>query len=483
MGRRRKKYTPPFEVDIEKLGKGGVGIGVAPDGKPVHVKFAPPGSRLRVAPQQRRKGKWTARRLEMLKPPTEAVQPPCGAFSLCGGCNLQELPLSVQRQHKLNYALGAVATPLGWTIDELKEHVRVHPIRGSEDAYHYRNKVEFSWGNRRILSQPEFDEGVPFQGRFLGFHAPGYFDRIADTDRCWLISEEANRLFEVLRQVSLHEEAPPVWDVRSHEGFWRHAMFREGFATGQLLIVLYTAPTSNPKEIDAVTKAAERLMATRLSEGKTLVGVVWCENDGVADVARGTVRETWGQDWIEERLGDTTFRLSIESFFQTSTKGAVILYDTIREALGDAPGPLYDLYCGIGSIGLYLASQFSQIVGIEEVPQAIRDANQNAASNDVSWASYHASKMETALEHLPSAAQKAALVVDPPRAGLHPKVAASLANTMGAPLVYVACHPPSLGRDAVILRQGGWQLTDLWAVDLFPQTGHIELVGRMIQST
>lgn len=483
MGRRRKKYNPPFEVDITSLGRKGVGVGEAPDGLPVEVKFAPPGARLLVAPNQKKKDRWRARRVEMISPPPDAVEPPCKVFGLCGGCNLQELGLETQRYHKWQYALNAVAEPMGWTLDEMQEQVKVHPVRGTKEAYRYRNKVEFSWGSRRILNQEEFDAGTSFHGRFLGFHAPGHYDRIADTDQCYLISEAGNTLLGTLRTQTLHDGSPSVWDAREHTGFWRHAMIRQGFATGELMVVVYTKSPTNEEEVAAVEQVAQALLETELPDSAKLVGVIWVVNDSVADVAQGEPRQIWGSDELEERLGDVSYRLSIRTFFQTSTEGAVVLYDTIKEALHNSSSTLYDLYCGTGSIGLYVGHDFQKIVGIEEVPEAIEDAKRNAEANAITWATYHASAMENALAHLPSAEERAALVVDPPRVGLHPKVAKALAKANGDPLVYVACHPPSLGRDGAILREGGWKLTDLWAVDLFPQTGHIEVVGRFVKDT
>lgn len=470
-------------VEITSLGKGGVGIGTLTDGRVVEVPFGPPGSHLFVAPTQTKKQRWQARRIEMLQPPPAACVPPCPVFQLCGGCTLQELPLSVQRAYKHEYALQCVAQPLGWSIQELKERVRIHSIRGDEKAYHYRNKVEWTWGNRRMLRQDEFEAGVSFHGRFLGFHAPGHFDRIADTPHCSLVSNAANALFQTLRRETLHEHALPVWDVREHQGFWRHAMLREAWATGQIMVVLYTAPAQTHDEEQEVTRVVQALQATPLPNDRSLVGVLWMENDSIADVAQGTVRKIWGQDRLEEHLGNKRYELSAPSFFQTSTQGANILYETIRESLTGKQGILYDLYCGTGSIGIYLGEMFQRVIGIEEVSEAIEDARRNAARNGLEHAEYLVGSVEHALDRWADMGENAAMVVDPPRVGLHPRVTQALATAHFDPLIYVACHPASLGRDHVILREGGWYMTDLWAVDLFPQTGHIELVARLCKNT
>lgn len=479
MGRRR--YTPPFEVTIDRIGKKGMGWGVAPDGLPVMVKPGPPGATLLVAPQGKKRGAWKGRRVELLTPPPDYIEPPCPVFGLCGGCVLQEIPLEAQRRAKMDYALGCVAEPLGVDPAQLGQEVVIHPVRGAQESYHYRNKVELSFGNRRMLSQEAFDAGALIDGRFLGFHAPGRFDRIADAERCWLMPEEANALLSVLREHTLAEDALSCWDAREHTGFWRHVMIRHAVATNELLLILYTSPATQEVEVQAVEGLAKALMEAPLPNEATLVGVRWLENDKVADVAQGVLRQQWGREWIEERLGETCFRIAAPTFFQVTKAGAEILYDTIGEALGEASGTLYDLYCGIGSIGLYLASSFERIVGVEEVEASVVAARENAAANDIEGASFYASKMEDMLEVLSGQEERRALVVDPPRAGLHPRVARALATTSADVLVYVACEPASLGRDIPLLREGGWELRQLWVVDLFPQTGHVEMVAQFLR--
>jgi 23S rRNA (uracil1939-C5)-methyltransferase len=460
-------HVPPFETEIEHLGDRGVGVGRSPDGRAVHVRGAPPGARVAVQVFHRSKGVLQARRTTLIRPAAGHAEPRCAVFGLCGGCVLQELRLDAQRRAKVAWAVEAAGAG---------PEVVVHPVRGTAGAYGTRNKVELSFGVRRWLDEAERAADLPIEGRFLGFHAPGRFDRVVDTERCELISERANAVLATLRRVTLHDGAAPPWDVRTHQGTWRHAVLREGFATGELLVALTTSPAADEAEVATV---AEALLATPL-EGGEVVGVVWQVNAGVADVARGEVQRVWGRDTITEVLGDVPFRLSPSSFFQTSTEGAVALYDAVGEALGEG-GTLVDLYCGTGAIGLYLASRHARIVGIEEVAPAVEDARANAAALGVE-ATYVVGKVEDALTTLDAVPGPRRLVVDPPRAGLHPKVARALAAAHADVLVYVACHPPSLGRDAALLAEGGWRLTDLWPVDLFPQTGHLELVGRFVRS-
>jgi len=475
MSRRRKKRLGPFEVEITRLGKGGAGEGTAPDGKPVRVRPGPPGARLRVVPMGRKKGTWIARRLARIRPAADGAEPPCAAFGVCGGCTLQELTLPAQRRHKTRAALADIEA--AWE-QAIPESVTVHPTRGTTDAFGTRNKVELSFGPRRFLREADHQAGHPIEGRWLGFHAPGRFDRVADTERCWLMGEGANALLTTLRRAILEQDTQPLWDARAHTGVWRHALIREGKNTGELLLALFTTSQASA---DAVERVVQALLSTPLPQGQTLVGVQHAHNDGVADVARGETVRTWGRQTLREELLGISFDLSRESFFQTSTDGARVLYETVGEAVSkgsNAPrGTLLDLYCGTGSIGLVLADRARRIVGVEEVASSIADARSNADRTGVDATYLHA-KVEDALDVF-DATEDVVAVVDPPRVGLHPSVTRRLSSWQGHTLIYVACKASSLGRDLPTLTQGGWRLTDLWPVDLFPQTGHMEVVARL----
>jgi 23S rRNA (uracil1939-C5)-methyltransferase len=449
----------PFECEIVDLGPRGTGVGVAPDGRPVEVRGGLPGSRVAVVPTGRRKGVWTARRTAMLAPPPGYEPPPCPIFGLCGGCTLQGLALPVQRALKHARAIAEVGPG----------SAAVHAPRGGPRAYGYRNKVELTFGPRRYLDEAAHAAGQPIDGRFLGFHAPGRFDRIVDAERCLLVSDHLQGLLAAARRVTLTPAAPEPWDPRSHQGFWRHLVLRE--AAGGSLAVLVTSPPEGER-----TAAVERAAAALLDAGAA--GVTWWVNDGVASVARGRTERTWGATSVDERIAHLTLGVSAASFLQTSTEGARVLYDTVGEALGRG-GTLFDLYCGIGAIGLYVADHFDRIVGIEEVADAVADAQRNAERAGVDARFVHA-RVEDALDEI-AGGEDVHVVVDPPRAGLHPRVAAKLAALPVASLVYVACAPSSLGRDARILEAGGFRMTDLHTVDLFPQTGHVEAVARFVR--
>lgn len=456
---RRNKRIPPFETEISHLGPKGVGMGVAPDGKPVAVRRAPPGSRVRVRPAGRRKGQWKGVRTHLVRPAPDHVDAPCSLFGLCGGCVLQEIPLERQRSLKQTRGEEDVG-PATWAS-----------LRGDTEAYGYRNKMEFSFGTARYLDEQAHAAGVPIDGRFIGMHAAGRFDRVVDTERCLLMDDGLNAILSTVRELALVDGAPMPWNPRAHEGFLRHLQLRRG-SEGALLALFTTTP-------DAEQRAFVESLATRLLENPDVLGLSWFLNDKVADVAQGTLEQTWGRDTLPMALLGKTFELAPLAFFQTNTRGAEVLYETIGEALGTGHRLLLDLYCGTGSIGICLADHAEEVVGIEVVADAIDNARINAERNGVD-ARYRVAKVEDALEELTGGPGVSA-IVDPPRVGLHPKVAKVLADAKLDVLVYVACNPASLGRDREVLEAGGWVLERCWAVDLFPQTGHLEVVGRFVR--
>ncbi len=452
------RHVPPFECEIEALAPKGQGLGRHPDGRPVLVRGAVPGSRVAVQVFGRKDGSLLARRTATVVPAPGAVAPRCAVYGTCGGCTLQELSLEDQRRHKQALALEEIGAALG-------PDVVVHPVRGAPTAYGYRNKVELTFGARRWLTDAEVGT-VEADGAFLGFHAPGRFDRVVDAERCELVSEAANEVLGLVR-AALRASGIRPWDPKACAGFWRHLLVREH--QGELLVVLFTGSDEHPEVVERLADALAPKVA----------GFRWYVNRGVADVARGELLRAWGRDHLVELLGDRSFEVSTTSFFQTNTEATRILYATVAELCRASGGTLLDLYCGSGTIGQTLADRFDRVTGVEENREAMEDARRNAIANGVAM-ELVAAKVEHVLEGLLPVADPGSttVVVDPPRAGLHKSVAAALARYPARELVYVACNPASLGRDAPILAAGGWRATDLHTVDLFPQTGHIEVVAR-----
>jgi 23S rRNA (uracil1939-C5)-methyltransferase len=462
-----RRPATPFEVLITHLDSGNLGIGHV-DGRRVAVRCAPPGARLRVWPIKKRRGVLLARRDAMVEPPPDAATPRCGVFGVCGGCSLQELGMEAQRIARLDLVVRGVGSLEGVTLHPF-------PCAHAGSPWGYRNKVELAYGNHRFLVPDEHRAGLPNEGRFLGFHAPDRFNRIVEPGRCEIAGPATNLAMTAAR-AHLQGSRFECWDVRAFTGFWRHLLLREA-QDGDCVGVVFTAEPEPGREAEA--RAEVEALASALTSVKSLV---WSVNARTCDAASGTPREVFGAEpSLEERIGHLRFRLSPTSFFQANTVGARALYDAVAASAGSSR-LLLDLYCGTGTIGLYLASAFEQVIGIDENPSSTHDAEANARLNGIEGIRFLTGRAENIVEGLaledPSGVS---VVVDPPRVGLHPRVARWLAALPAERLVYVACHPPSLGRDREVLGEGGWRLRELRVVDLFPHTGHVETVGLFLR--
>jgi 23S rRNA (uracil1939-C5)-methyltransferase len=437
----------PIQVSIDSFSPDGAGSGLDPRGRRWSVRGAAPGSVVAVGGRPK-----AGILLDVLTPAPDAVQPRCEQFGLCGGCQWQQMPIGRQRAEKAA-ALARLLEPLGGED---------HGIEGA-GPWGYRNKIELSFGNARYLSKPDLDAGVPRAGRFLGMHAPGRFDRVVDTPRCEIVSEAMNAVLGRVRDDVLG--APwPLWDPVAHTGFWRHILLREG--RGGVLVGVFTTPGDDD----------QAAWLARHAPGWGAAGVSWFENDRPADAAIGTRRAVLhGEAHVIEALAGLRYRLSPLAFFQVNPGGAELLCQRVAAAAGRGD-LLVDLYCGTGALGLACARNFRRVVGIDSNPASIEDARANAAQNGVD-ALFLAGEVERRFSELPLDARPT-VIVDPPRVGLHPSALGFVAALDAEVLVYVACKPASLLRDGLQLRAAGWRCTDRWAIDLFPHTGHVEVVSR-----
>jgi 23S rRNA (uracil1939-C5)-methyltransferase len=455
---RRRKNRTSITVTIDRLDKKGVS-GVDAEGRRWSMRGAPVGATVSAWP----KGRGKAIFIEVTELPTDAVEAPCPVFGTCGGCQLQQMPLGAQRTAKQALVSALVGDTDGLTI---------HPIVGAAEGYGYRNKVELSFSRRRFVPEASKDDPDEVrEGHFLGFHPRGWFSRITPVDRCLLATDDMNA---VISQVAA-EGLGPAWDNRDHTGSWRHLTVRQG--EDGVLAGLVTSSETDPEVVRAV--------GARLGALPGVAGVLWIVNDRLAEVAEGELAEVlYGEPTLTMQAGRHRLKLPHNGFFQVNSGVTGLLLDTIAAALQppeSADGLLLDLYCGVGAIGLHLADRFAEVIGIELNPASIASAQDNAARLGVE-STWHAGPVEQILPTLPLDRQRW-IVVDPPRVGLHPDAARFLATQDAEALVYVACNPASLGRDRAILEEGGWKMTELWSVDLFPQTPHVEAVARFVPRT
>ncbi len=451
MGRRKNR--PPISVSLDRLEERHAS-GLDADGVRWKVRAAPVGAAVRAQPGR----KQTARRLGIDTPAPDQVEPTCPAFGMCGGCQLQEMPLSSQRREKRAMLERLLGFP-------------VPPLRGAPDGYRYRNKLELSFGPRAYV--PEADKDAPMEeGAFLGLHPPGWFSKIVPLEGCPLGTAAMNRVIAEVVAAGL----APAWDNRTHTGVWRHLVLRDG-GSPQAPQVLASLVTSSAADPDAV-----RALGDRIGALPGVRGVLWIVTDRQAEVSTGELREVLvGVANVAVDLGRVTLRLPHDAFFQVNTSGARVLFDEIEDLLPETT-VIADLYCGVGAIGLSLAAAEGgpqRVIGVETVPAAIECARENAASMGVSG-EWHVGRVEDLLDGL-DLPEDCALIVDPPRAGLHPRAARFLAGFGAQTLIYVACSPRSLVRDRAVLEAGGWRLDAARGVDLFPQTLHLEVVARFVR--
>ena len=405
------------------------------------TKGAPVGATVSIQRQRKQKG----RLLSIEELPSNAQEPPCSLFGVCGGCQLQHMPLSEQRTEK-----SEMIKRMFPFVDD------VHETIGSDQGYGYRNKLELTFGTKNYTLSPETPT---IEGSYLGFHPRGWYSKIVPVQECFIASTRMNIVIAHVQSLHL----APAWDEYHHKGVWRHLIIREG---EELLVSLVTSSDAQEEEID--------LVAQSILDLPGVSSVHWIETDAKSKVAQGNTRKIYGTDSLSITLRDKSFLVPHDGFFQVNTKGMDVLLSCIEEACTGAH-TLLDLYCGSGSIGIALSHLFEEVIGIELHEPSIEWAKINAGKNNVQG-NWYAGPVEKVLPTL-SFPQNSLILVDPPRVGLHPKAAAFLAKQEAKHMVYVACSPASLLRDTKILEEGGWKLSTLWSVDLFPQTPHVETIA------
>jgi 23S rRNA (uracil1939-C5)-methyltransferase len=428
---------------IDSLAFGGAGVARTEGGYVVFVDGGFPGDVVRARVHDRKRSFAHARAKEILEPGPDRVPP----LADHPGAPWQELRYERQlevKQAQVEDALRRIGRLDGFTLA---------PIVAAEQTWRYRNKLEYSFGVDAA--------GVPI----CGFHAPGSWERIDPLEDCLLASERGN---EARRAVLAfcRDAGYEAFDRRARTGFLRNLVVREGRRTGELQLRLVTAPGELDR--DGLASAVE------------CDGLLWTVTDAQSEnTVDGSTELIHGSDLLLERIGDLELALSPGAFFQTNTEMAERLYALIVEAAGlNGWERVFDLYCGVGAIGLTLARRAGAVHGLELVAEAVTDAERNAAHNEIANASFVAGDVRLALrELLERAGRPDVLVVDPPRAGLSQKIVRRIVEAAPRRIVYVSCNPTTLAPNAAALAEAGWRLESVTPVDMFPQTPHIECVA------
>jgi 23S rRNA (uracil1939-C5)-methyltransferase len=450
----KSKKGGTVEVTFDSLGYGGPAVGRI-DGMVVFTKYAAPGDRAMVRLTKSKKTWAEGQLAEVLSPGPARIAPRCDLFTRCGGCTYQHLTIEAQLAGKAAIVRDALRPLPGW------DTIPVHPIVPSPDAWRYRNKVEFTFAR---------DGDGPLRG---GFHSPNNWWDILDVHQCHIAPEPFER---VLRAAVAEGERQKLstWSNRTYTGTLRQLVLRHSVAEDSVIALLLTGD----KRLDF-----EPLAKALFAAEPRLKGVAWGLNDSMSDIARPTAMlATQGEDSFEERLNDLRFRVSLASFFQTNTRGAVRLYETTRQALQlTGREVLLDAYCGTGTIGLFCARECAHVHGIELVQEAIWDARANAALNGIRNTTFLAGDMRLTLPIMLGAIEGRIdrLVVDPPRGGMDKKALEQLLAIRAPRMVYVSCNPTTMARDLQAALDTGYRIESVTPVDMFPQTYHVECVAAL----
>jgi 23S rRNA (uracil1939-C5)-methyltransferase len=444
-----------LELRIDSLAYGGNGVARL-NGFVVFVRRGLPGDTVRARVTKVKRNHAEALATEVLVPGPERVEAPCAHYPACGGCRFQDLAYEAQARAKQEQVADSLRR-IGGIADAPLE-----PIVPAASVFHYRNKLEYSF--------TQYEDGAT-----LGFHKAGRWDEVLEVEQCWLTTDLGNAVRNTVREWA-REEGFEAYDQETQTGYLRHLVVREGRNTGQALVVLVTAPGE---------KFESGYLVERLRAFPEVRSVHWAINDTPAEVTNLPTRVLWGDDSIEEELCGLRFRVSPNAFLQTNTEMAERLYGLAREFAGlSGTQTVWDLYCGIGTIGLTLASDALTVWGIDVSEESVARALENADLNGITNAAFFAGNVGQAVEELlERSGPPDVVVVDPPRAGLAGKALRRLGG-IGAPrIVYVSCNPTTLASDVKVLRnEWGYALLRAQPVDMFPHTPHVECVSLLEQT-
>lgn len=465
---RKNKKTVIGSIRLERYAAEGKSIAYMEDGKAIFVEGAVPGDVVEVLVRKNRKSYAEGKALRILTPSEDRTTPFCQHFGVCGGCKWQMLPYSKQLAYKqIQVAdqlsrIGNVALP------------PIETIIGSDLTERYRNKLEFTFSELSYLTTAEIeaagDNELPRKPA-LGFHAPGMFDKVVDIDTCHLQPEPTNKIKNLLRTMA-QENNWAFYDHRKQEGWLRNMVIRVT-TTGEVMVNLIVK-----RKEDALFTILETLKE-QIPEITSLHYTINPKmNDTIYDLEVVTYH---GKGYIEEYLEDFRFKISPKSFFQTNTRQAERLYQITRDFAGlTGQEVVYDLYCGTGSIGIFLSKGAKKIIGIEAVPDAIEDAKLNAAWNNLEHCHFFAGDVAHIAtdDFFAAHGRPDVIITDPPRAGMHEKLIQQLLRMRAPRVVYVSCNPATQARDLQLLDQA-YKVLKLQPVDMFPHTHHIENVALL----
>jgi 23S rRNA (uracil1939-C5)-methyltransferase len=452
----RPQRDDELELAVDALAFGGLGVSRS-DGFVIFSTDTVPGDRVRVRVRKSRRRFAEAELIEVIEPSPDRITPPCQYVPACGGCRLQHIDygatLVAKREHIVDH-LERIGHLNG---------IEVRPVDPAVAQFGYRNKMEYS--------------AAPGPGGELrlGFHRRGRWDEVVNVDPCLLATASGNAARDTVRDWAVAHDIAP-YDQRAQRGMLRHVVVREGIGTNELLVTVVTAPGAE--------ELVEHLIAPMRAAHPNLVGLLHGVNDGVSEVTQGLpTRCLWGRDYFYEEVLGMRLALSAQSFFQTNTQMTGHLYNRVADAAGlDGTQVVYDLFCGVGSIGLTLAARARQVIGVEIVPEAAADAQRNAEANGVTDYRVLTGDVGRVVKEQRDTLPKADVaIIDPPRGGLSGRAIRRVLELEPEVLIYVSCHPATFADNAARFVAAGYVLEYVQPVDMFPNTPHVEAVARFVR--
>ena len=469
----RKKQNIVLEnVRIEAIAAEGKALAHI-DNAVLFVPFAVPGDIVDIRVTKKRKNYMEGLVLRMVEPSPDRIDAFCEHFGVCGGCKWQPLPYEMQLAGKQQQVYDQLVRIGHLDIPEISS------IIPSDKTTYYRNKLEFTFSDKKWISQEEMpvEEGAEIPScPGVGFHVGRFFDKVLDIKKCWLQPEPSNEIRNFIRQFAL-ENGYSFFNIRKQEGWLRNMFVRNNQQGDVMLIICFHYEDAEARKtlLDAVSE--------RFPEIKSLYYVINGKlNDSISDLDCILYK---GDDAIYEQMENLRFKIGPKSFYQTNTEQAYKLYSVTREyAKLSGSETVYDLYTGTGTIAQFVSSKAAKVIGIEYVPEAIEDAKVNAAANHIDHCEFFAGDMKDVLteKFIQQHGRPDVIILDPPRAGIHPDVAKVILDAAPERMVYVSCNPASQARDLAIFcnedesGRARYKITAVQPVDMFPHTHHVENV-------
>jgi 23S rRNA (uracil1939-C5)-methyltransferase len=467
---RNKKQLPLLEkVTISGVAAEGKAVARV-NGWVVFVPFAAPGDVADIQLTRKQNNCAEGRIVRFHQYSPVRVAPFCAHFGVCGGCKWQHLPYEEQIKYKHRQVMDNLQR-----IGKI-EAEEVLPILASKQTLHYRNKLEFTFSNKRWLTEEQIQSAEVFSDmNALGFHIPGMFDKVLNIDACYLQDDISNRIRLAVRQYCLSHEGYAFFDLRRQEGFMRTLIIRTSSAGETMVILVFF------RDDKALRDALLSHIAGMFPRITSLLYVINNKcNDTIAD---REVHVFSGKDHIIERMEGLRFKIGAKSFFQTNSLQACELYKAVRDfAALSGKELVYDLYTGTGTIANFIADRAAKVTGIEYVPDAIEDARANAALNKITNARFFAGDIKDILteDFIRREGRPDVIITDPPRPGMHKDVTAAILLAAPKRIVYVSCNPATQARDLSLLGSK-YCIAKIQPIDMFPHTHHVENIALLTQ--